>query len=110
MTDKEDRMDFLLRSLTRSGELSSEEKLIDLHMRRPPEKQVPPKLKERTIKKLEEKQRELSEINAKIANPEMLHSLGEYLKLLRKGNKIDFLSLAESSKTEEMGDVVDFDE
>ena len=100
MTDKDDRIDFLLRSLAKRGQLSSEEKLIDLHMRRPPEKQVPLKLKERTIKRLEERQRELSEINAKIANPGMLNSLGEYIKLMRKANIIDFSSLAESAKTE----------
>ena len=100
MTENEDGIVFLLKSLTRSGQLSSEEKLIDLQMRRPPENQVPPKLKERTIKKLEERQRELSEISAKTANPEMLHSLGEYLKLMRKSKKIDFSLLAESTKTE----------
>ena len=100
MTDKVDKIDFLLRSLSRSGQLSSEEKLIDLHMRRPPAKQVPPKIKERTIEKLEERQRELSEINAKIANPGKLNSLGEYIKLMRKAKIIDFSSLAESAKTE----------
>lgn len=100
MTDKEDRIDFLLRSLTKSGQLSLEEKLIDLHMRQPQEKEVPPKIKERTIRRLEEKQREFSEIDAKIANPGTLHSLGEYLKLLRKGDKIDFPALAQSARTE----------
>lgn len=100
MTDKVDRIGFLLRSLARSGQLSSEEKLIDLHMRRPPEKQVPLRLKERTIEKLEERQRELSEINAKIANPRMLNSLGEYIKLMRKAKTIDFPSLAKSTKIE----------
>jgi hypothetical protein len=100
MTEKEDRIDFLLRSLTRIGQLSSEEKLIELQLRQAPERQLPRKLKERTIKRLEERQKELSKINAKIANPEILNSLGEYLKLLRKGNKIDLFLLAESAKTE----------
>ena len=100
MTDKEDKIDFLLKSLVRSGQISSEEKLIDLYMKQAPEKQVPVKIKERTIEKLEKRQKELSEMKKKVANPGTLNSLGEYIKLMRKAKIIDLSLLVKSTKTE----------
>jgi hypothetical protein len=98
--EKKDRIDFLLSILAKSGQLTGSEKLLDRLMQIPPESQVPEKIRQKTIRRLQERQRDLANVKTKLAKPEKLQSLGEYLKLLQRSNKVDFSRLAKLAQSD----------
>lgn len=100
MAEKEDRIDFLLKSLMKTGELAVEDKIIEHLMDLSPDEELPRVVKEKTIKKLEKRQRELVEIKKRLEHPQKLHSFGEYLSLFRKKENADLLDLARGAGIE----------
>lgn len=84
MKEKEDSIEFLVRSLVKTGDLPLEQKVIDHVMEQAPPDELPKTIKDRTIAKLEKRQREMADAEERLRNPQKLNSLGELLSLLRK--------------------------
>ncbi len=57
MEEKKDRMDVLLKSLIKMGELPPEDKIMDYLMDLPSEREIPKAVREKTIAKLEKGKR-----------------------------------------------------
>ena len=76
-------MDVLLESLIKMGELPPEDKLMDYLRDLPSKSDIPNAVRERTITRLEKRQKELKETKKRLQSPEKLNSMGEYLRLKR---------------------------
>lgn len=83
MEQKKDKMDVLLESLIKMGELPPEDKLMDYLRDLPSKSDIPNAVRERTITRLEKRQKELKETKKRLQSPEKLNSMGEYLRLKR---------------------------
>ena len=94
MEQKNDKIDVLLKSLIKIGELPPEDKIIDYLMDLPAEREVPRAIKEKTIARLEKRQRQLTETRERLQNPAKLNSFGEYLRLIRIKEKPDASNIA----------------
>lgn len=94
MEEKKDRMDVLLKSLIKMGELPPEDKIMDYLMDLPSEREIPKAVREKTIAKLEKRQKELRDIKKRLQNPAKLNSFGEYIRLIRIKEKSDTSNLA----------------
>lgn len=89
MEEKKDRMDVLLKSLIKMGELPPEDKIMDYLMDLPSEREIPKAVREKTIAKLEKRQKELRDTKKRLQNPAKLNSFGEYIRLIRIKEKSD---------------------
>ena len=76
-------MDVLIESLIKMGELPPEDKLMDYLRDLPSKSDIPNAVRERTITRLEKRQKELKETKKRLQSPEKLNSMGEYLRLKR---------------------------
>ena len=94
MEQKKDKMDVLLRSLIKMGELPPEDKLTDYLLSLPSKRDIPNAVKERTIERLEKRQKELKETKKRLQSPEKLNSMGEYLRLKKIKERSDTEDLA----------------
>jgi len=94
MEQKEDKIDVLLRSLIRMGELPPEDKLMDDLLALPSKRDIPNAVRERTIERLEKRQKELKETKKRLQSPEKLNSMGEYLRLKKIKERSDTEDLA----------------
>ncbi len=94
MGQKNDKIDVLLKSLIKIGELPPEDKIIDYLMDLPAEREVPRAISEKTIARLEKRQRQLTETRERLQNPAKLNSFGEYLRLIRIKEKPDTSDIA----------------
>jgi len=94
MEEKKDRMDVLLKSLIKMGELPPEDKIMDYLMDLPCEREVTKAVREKTIAKLEKRQKELRDTKKRLQNPAKLNSFGEYITLIRIKGKSDTSDLA----------------
>jgi len=94
MEEKKDRMDVLLKSLIKMGELPPEDKIMDYLMDLPSEREIPKSVREKTIAKLEKRQKELRDTKKRLQNPAKLNSFGEYIRLIRIKEKSDTSDLA----------------
>ena len=83
MEQKKDKMDVLIESLIKMGELPPEDKLMDYLRDLPSKSDIPNAVRERTITRLEKRQKELKETKKRLQSPEKLNSMGEYLRLKR---------------------------
>lgn len=82
MEQKKDKMDVLLKSLIKMGELPPDERIIDYLIENNPEIEIPNAIRKKTIAKLEKRQKELKETKKRLQSPEKLNSIGEYLRLI----------------------------
>ena len=98
MEEKKDRMDILLKSLIKMGELPPEDKIMDYLMDLPSEREIPKAVREKTIAKLEKRQKELRDTKKRLQNPAKLNSFGEYIRLIRIKEKSDTSDLATRAK------------
>lgn len=98
MEEKKDRMDVLLKSLIKMGELPPEDKIIDYLVDLPSEREIPKSVREKTIAKLEKRQKELRDTKKRLQNPAKLNSFGEYIMLIRIREKSDTSNLATRAK------------
>jgi transcriptional regulator with XRE-family HTH domain len=98
MEEKKDRMDVLLKSLIKMGELPPEDKIIDYLMDLPSVREIPKAVREKTIAKLEKRQKELRDTKKRLQNPAKLNSFGEYIRLIRIKEKFDTSDLATRAK------------
>jgi len=98
MEEKKDRMDVLLKSLIKMGELPPEDKIMDYLMDLPSEREIPKSVREKTIAKLEKRQKELRDTKKRLQNPAKLNSFGEYIRLIRIKEKFDTSDLATRAK------------
>lgn len=94
MEQKKDKIDALLKSLIKMGEFTPEDKTIDYLMGLPSERDIPNAVTEKTIARLEKRQKELQETRKRLQNPAKLNSIGEYLKLIMIKDKSDRVDLA----------------
>ena len=94
MEQKKDKMDIFLKSLIKTGELPPEDEIIDYLMELYPEREVPKAIREKTIARLERRQKELKETKKRLQSPEELNSIGEYLKLIKIKERSDTPDLA----------------
>jgi hypothetical protein len=94
MEQKKDKMDVLLKSLIKMGELPPEDKLTDYLRDLPSQSDIPNAVRERTIARLEKRQRELKETKKRLQSPEKLNSMGEYLRLKRIKERSDTMDSA----------------
>ena len=94
MEQKKDKMDVLLKSLIKMGELPPDDRIIDYLIDNNPEIEIPNAVRKKTIAKLEKRQKELQETKKRLQSPEKLNSIGEYLKLIRIKEKSDTPDLA----------------
>jgi len=94
MEQKKDKMDVLLKSLIKMGELPPDDRIIDYLIDNNPEIEIPNAVRKKTIAKLEKRQKELKETKKRLQSPEKLNSIGEYLKLIRIKEKSDTPDLA----------------
>jgi hypothetical protein len=93
MEQKKDKMNVLLKSLIKMGELPPEEKIMDYLMDLSPEKEISQTIREKTIAKLENRQKELKDTKKRLQNPTKLNSFGEYIRLIRIKEKSDISDL-----------------
>jgi hypothetical protein len=98
MEQKKDKMDVLLKSLIKTGELPAEDKIMNYLMDLPAEREIPRVIMEKTIAKLEKRQKELRYTKKRLQNPEKVNSLGEYIKLFIAKEKSDTSDLAMRAK------------
>jgi hypothetical protein len=94
MEQKKDKMDVLLKSLIKMGELPPDDRIIDYLIDNNPESKIPNAVRNKTIARLENRQRELKKTRERLQSPEKLNSIGEYLKLIRIKEKSDTPDLA----------------
>ena len=94
MEQKKDKMDVLLKSLIKTGELPPDDRIIDYLIENNPEIEISNAVRRKTIAKLEKRQEELKETKKRLQSPEKLNSIGEYLKLIRIKEKSDTPDLA----------------
>ena len=94
MEQKKDKIDALLKSFIKMGEFTPEDKTIDYLMGLPSERDIPNAVTEKTIARLEKRQKELQETRKRLQNPAKLNSIGEYLKLIMIKDKSDRVDLA----------------
>jgi len=94
MEEKKDSMDVLLKSLIKTGELPPEDKIIEYIMELPSEREIPKSAREKTIERLEKRQKELRDTKRRLQNPTKLNSFGEYIRLIRIKEKADTSDLA----------------
>jgi hypothetical protein len=94
MEQKKDKMEVLLKSLIKMGELPPDDRIIDYLIDNNPEIEIPNAVRKKTIAKLEKRQKELKETKKRLQSPEKLNSIGEYLKLIRIKEKSDTPDLA----------------
>ena len=94
MEEKKDRMDVLLKSLIKTGELPPEDKIMDYLMDLPSEREIPKSVREKTIARLEKRQEKLRDTKKRLQNPAKLNSFGEYIRLIRIKEKSDTSDLA----------------
>ncbi|MBW2364283.1 MAG: hypothetical protein JRF25_04220 [Deltaproteobacteria bacterium] len=94
MEQKKDKMDVLLKSLIKTGELPPDDRIIDYLIDNNPEIEISNAVRRKTIAKLEKRQEELKETKKRLQSPEKLNSIGEYLKLIRIKEKSDTPDLA----------------
>jgi len=94
MEERKDRMDVLLKSLIKMGELPPEDKIIEYLMDLPSGSEIPEVVREKTIARLERKQKELRDTKKRLQNPAKLNSFGEYIRLIRIKEKSDMSDLA----------------
>jgi len=100
MGEKKDRMDVLLKSLIKMGELPPEDKIMDYLMDFPSEREIPKSVREKTIARLEKRQEKLRDTKKRLQNPAKLNSFGEYIRLIRIKEKSDTSDLATRAKIE----------
>ncbi len=98
MEEKKDRMDVLLKSLIKMGELPPEDRIIDYLMDCSSEKEIPKAVREKTIARLEKRQKELRDTKKRLHNPAKLNSFGEYIRLFRIKERSDTSDLATIAK------------
>lgn len=98
MEEKKDRMDILLKSLIKMGEIPPEDKIIEYLMDLPSEREIHKAVREKTIEKLEKRQKELRDTKKRLQNPAKLNSFGEYIRLIRIKEKADTSDLATRAK------------
>jgi len=98
MEQKKDKMDVLLKSLIKMGELPPEDKIMDYMMDLLSEREIPKSVREKTIAKLEKRQKELRDTKKRLQNPAKLNSFGEYIRLIRIKEKSDTSDLATKAK------------
>ena len=98
MEEKKDRMDILLKSLIKMGELPLEDKIMDYLMDLPSEREIPKAVREKTIARLEKRQKELKDTKKRLQNPTKLNSFGEYIRLIRIKEKSDTSDLAKRAQ------------
>ena len=94
MEEKKDRIDVLLKSLIKMGELPPQDKIVDYLMDLPSKREIPKVVREKTIARLEKRQRELKDTKKRLQNPAKLNSFGEYLRLIRIKEESDTSDLA----------------
>jgi len=94
MEEKKDRMDVLLKSLIKRGEIPPEDKMIEYLMDLPFEREIPKAVREKTIERLEKRQKELRDTKKRLQNPAKLNTFGEYIRLIRIKDKADTSDLA----------------
>ena len=94
MGQEKDKMDVLLKSLIKMGELPPEDKIVDYLMDLPPEREIPKAIREKIIARLEKRQSQLKETRKRLQNPAKLNSFGEYLRLIRIKERSDTSDLA----------------
>jgi len=83
MKQKKDKMDVLLKSLIKMGELPPDDRIIDYLIDNNPERVISNAVRKKTISRLENRQRELKETKKRLQSPEKLNSIGEYLILTK---------------------------
>ena len=93
MEEKKDSMDVLLKSLIKTGELPPEDKIIEYLMNLPSEREIPKSSREKTIERLEKRQKELKGTKKRLQTPTKLNSFGEYIRLIRIKEKSDISDL-----------------
>ena len=98
MEHKKDKMDVLLKSLIKMGELPPDDRIIDYLIDNNPESKIPDVVRKKTIAKLENRHRELKETKKRLKNPEKLNSIGEYLRLITIKEKSDTPDFAKKAK------------
>jgi len=98
MEEKKDRMDVFLKSLIKMGELPLEDRIMDYLMDLSSEREIPEVVRERTIAKLEKRQKEFRDTMKRLQNPAKLNSFGEYIRLIRIKEKSDTSDLAMRAK------------
>jgi len=98
MEEKKDRMDVLLKSLIKMGELPPEDKIIEYLMDLPSGREIPKAVREKTIERLEKRQKELRDTKKRLQNPAKLNSFGEYIRLIRIKEKAGTSDLATRAK------------
>lgn len=98
MENKKDKIDVFLNTLIKVGQLPPEDKIIEYLMSLPLEKDIPNTVKNKTIVRLEERQKELREAKRRLQIPEKLNSIGEYLRLLRIKGRSDTPDLSERAQ------------
>lgn len=83
MEEKKDKMDILLKSLIKMGELPPDDRIIDYLIDNNPERVISDAVRKKTIATLEKRQIELKETKKRLQSPEKLNSIGEYLILTK---------------------------
>lgn len=94
MGQEKDKMDVLLKSLIKVGEVPPEDKIVDYLMGLPSEREISKAMTEKIIARLEKRQSHLKETRKRLRNPSKLNSFGEYLRLIRIREKSDTSDLA----------------
>jgi hypothetical protein len=94
MGQKNDKIDILLKSLIKIGEIPPEDKIMDYLMDLTAEREVPRAIREKTIARLEKRQRQLKKTRERLQNPAKLNSFGEYLRLIKIKEKSDASNIA----------------
>ncbi|MCD6297319.1 MAG: hypothetical protein J7M30_09205 [Deltaproteobacteria bacterium] len=83
MEQKNDKIDVLLKSLIKMGELPPDDRIIDYLIDNNPERVISNAVRKKTIARLEKRQIELKETKKRLQSPEKLNSIGEYLILTK---------------------------
>ena len=94
MGQKNDKIDILLKSLIKIGEIPPEDKIMDYLMDLTAEREVPRAIRKKTIARLEKRQKQLKETRERLQNPAKLNSFGEYLRLIKIKEKPDASNIA----------------
>lgn len=98
MEQKKDKIDGLLKSLIKMGELPPDDRIIDYLIDNNPERVISNAVRKKTISRLEKRQIELKETKNRLQSPEKLNSIGEYLKLIRIKEKSDTPNFAKKAQ------------
>ena len=89
MEQKKDKIDVLLKSLIKMGELPPDDRIIAYLIDNNPEKVISNAVRKKTIARLEKRQIELKETKKRLQSPEKLNSFGEYLILTKINEQSD---------------------